>query len=265
MSLDLAFFREQGYQVCRGVLTAAEIQTLANFLNQACLESCEQLQNHLNLPDMRALGDFLAACEQDPARFSALPGELRQILVGHFELETRLNPVLWTIPRSAGIQQLLAAVFPGQFVQMHMPPTARFVLPGHRWSGVPPHQDIAYNRHMQDFMTIWVPLVPIDTQCGGVIVHAGTGALAEQPLQSPEPSKSPLFWQSGVADLRGAKIQPEFEPGDVLLLNRWIVHESAPNHSDRTRLSVDCRFFTGTSQKHALDLQHWHVIEPALC
>jgi len=265
MSMDLTFFQQHGYQVCRGVLNAAEIARLSEFLNLALQQCTQQLQNILNLPDLQALGDFLEACEQEPARFEALPADIRQMLVGHFSLETRLSPVLWTIPRSAGIQDLLAAVFPGQTVKMHMPPTARFVLPGHRWSGVPPHQDISYNRHMMDFVTIWVPLVPIDAQCGGVVIHEGTGDLPEQPLMPPSPNTAKLFWQSGVADLGHTKIQPEFEPGDVLLLNRWVLHASAPNLSERTRLSVDCRFFTGQSQKHALDLQHWQVLEPVSC
>lgn len=265
MKFDLDFFRQQGYQVCRGVLNASEIQVLHALLAQAQVQACQELQSALELPELSDLGAFMSACEREPARFEALPLELRQLLVGHFSLETRLDPVLWTIPRSAGIQALLAEIFPGQRVGMHMPPTARFILPGHRWSGVPVHQDISYNRHMQDFVTIWLPLVPIDARCGGVIIHGGTGALPEQPLPAEDARPFPLFWQSELPDLGYPQIQPEFEPGDVLLLNPWVLHASAPNLSDYTRLSVDCRFFIGSSQKHSLDLQHWQVLEPSPC
>lgn len=262
MTPNLDLFRQVGYQVCRGVLTGAEIATLHDFLQGAQIQAQQQLLSCLNLPEPESLADFLAGCEQEPERFDVLPTEIRSMLVGHLSLETRLNPLLWTIPRSAGIQALLAEIFPGQPVYMHMPPTARFVLPGHRWSGVPAHQDISYNRHMSDFVTVWVPLVPIDAACGGVIVHAGSGGMPEQPLLPVETNHAKLFWQSGVADLGFFKDQPTFVPGDVLLLNPWIVHESAPNLSDRVRLSVDCRFFTGSSRKHALDLLHWQVMEP---
>jgi hypothetical protein len=116
MKFELDFFRQQGYQVCRGVLNASEIQVLHALLAQAQAQACLQLQRALELPDISELGAFMSACEREPARFEALPAETRQILVGHLSLETRLDPVLWTIPRSAGIQALLAEIFPGQRV-----------------------------------------------------------------------------------------------------------------------------------------------------
>jgi hypothetical protein len=255
---NLNQFQQAGFQVCRNVLSASEIADLQAFLNLAMHKSCEYLLHELNLTQTSDLIDFMAICEQEPSKFESLPSATRSILVGHFELETRLNPSLWVIPRSKGIQSLLNDVFSQQKVFMHMPPTARFVLPGNRWAGVPAHQDLSYNRHMQDFVTIWVPLVEIDKSCGGVVVHKGSGQLSEQP----QISQSKLFWQSAVADLGYEKFQPDMNPGDVLLLNRWVVHESAPNHSQQTRLSIDCRFFTGSSAKHALDLQTWQVLEP---
>ena len=55
-------------------------------------------------------------------------------------------------------------------------------------------------------------------------------------------------------------------PGDCLVLNRWVVHGSVANTSDRTRVSTDFRFFPSreTSTKHYLDMQEWRVIDPAV-
>ncbi len=52
--------------------------------------------------------------------------------------------------------------------------------------------------------------------------------------------------------------------GDVLILSKWILHESMPNRSNKTRISTDFRFFTESerSTKHFLDMQSWQVSEP---
>jgi len=193
--------------------------------------------------------------EQEPSLFADLSADLRQILVGHFQLKTRLDPMLWAIPRSPRVKALLAQLYPEQSVHMHMPPTARFVLPENRWAGVPAHQDISYNRHMRDFVTLWTPFVPIDSLCGGVIFYKGTGHLPEQPQAEPEK----LFWQGAVSDTGWVKEQPVLKPGDGLILNPWVIHESAPNLSQTLRISIDSRYFVGPLEKHALNLDTWEV------
>ena len=60
---------------------------------------------------------------------------------------------------------------------MHMPPTARFILPGNSAAAVPPHQDVSYNHHLTDFITAWVPFHPIDEESGGVAVFSGSQAV----------------------------------------------------------------------------------------
>jgi ectoine hydroxylase-related dioxygenase (phytanoyl-CoA dioxygenase family) len=53
-------------------------------------------------------------------------------------------------------------------------------------------------------------------------------------------------------------------PGDVLALNPMVIHRSMPNRSERTRFSIDFRFFgdADTSAKHFLDLRTWQVVAP---
>ena len=59
MKFELDFFRQQGYQVCRGVLNASEIQVLHALLAQAQAQACLQLQRALELPELSDLGAFM--------------------------------------------------------------------------------------------------------------------------------------------------------------------------------------------------------------
>lgn len=256
---DLSPFFRQGFQHLPKVISLETLTEIRQFLVQALDDVCLQLQKDFpTLQHLSQIPELMYSLEADPARFDALAFATRSMLVGHFSLETRLNPILWGIARSSALQAVLSEVFAGQPFAMHMPPTARYILPYHRWAAVPPHQDISYNRHMANFVTVWTPLVPITPDCGGVIFFENTGHLPEQLQTSPQR----LFWQRGV-DVQGfSALMPELLPGDILLINPWVVHASAPNHSSRIRLSIDCRFFTGRSQKHSLDLKTWQVREP---
>jgi ectoine hydroxylase-related dioxygenase (phytanoyl-CoA dioxygenase family) len=131
-------------------------------------------------------------------------------------------------------------------------------LPGSRTAGVPAHQDRSYNGHLPRFVTAWIPFVPIDDVCGGVAVYVG----GTRELRNVAEQTGPWIGACRTDDLQ--RVQPGFELGDVLLLSDWVVHASVPNASQRTRRSIDYRFFAGgRSGKHALDLETFAVIAPA--
>jgi len=184
----------------------------------------------------------------------------RDTLSGHNSLATRLSPELRKIPSCPKLLQIVRNLLGSDTVFMHMPPTARFVLPGNAHAGTPPHQDVTYNQHMVDFVVIWVPLVDIDDECGGVVVYENTGRLPEQPLGA----RASAFWQGGV-DVSGFKaVHCKLRRGDILALNRFVVHSSMPNTSSRTRYSIDHRFFAARNltSKHYLDMQSLVVVDP---
>ena len=226
--------------------------------------------------ESRIADEVAAACAEvdcgDPADLVSHIGRLaqgggagltkatRDTLSGHFSLATRLSKDLWRVPRSPRLRTLLQTVLRAQGLCMHMPPTSRFVLPGNTYAGVPAHQDISYNRHMSDFATVWVPFVDIDEACGGVKVYRGSGVAVER-LASEEKDQ---FWLKGAPTEGFDPIHCVMQVGDALLLNRWIVHESMPNRSTRTRISTDFRFFAERerSSKHYLDMQQWKVFAP---
>lgn len=256
--IDTTFFHEQGFQVVRGLIPQDLIREVRHFLETRMLASLNVVKAELPFAELSELVHHPVL--EDPERFHALSPQVRSIVSGHFDLDTRLAAELRLIPRSAPVRELIGQIFPGQGLRMHMPPTARFILPHNRLAGVPAHQDISYNKHMSDFVTMWCALVPTDQQCGGVLIHKGSQHLPEQPV-----SLDKTFWLEGLPDQGFEKVFFEMQPGDVLLLNRWIVHESMANRSDRIRFSVDHRFFgtQATSSKHYLELDTGEVIPPS--
>jgi len=208
--------------------------------------------------DPRDLVSHIGHLAQDGG--TRLSKATRDTLSGHFSLSTRLSEELWRVPRSPRLRTLLQSVLSSSSLRMHMPPTSRFVLPGNTYAGVPAHQDISYNRHMSDFVTVWVPFVDIDEACGGVRVYRGSGEKIERLAREEKDQ----FWLKGAPTDGFDPVHCVMQAGDVLLLSRWVVHESMPNRSFRTRISTDFRFFAERehSSKHFLDMQQWHVVAP---
>ncbi len=257
---DTRLFHEQGYQVIRGLLPSDVLREVGDFLRSEADRALEQLCSLWGLSCLAQIPAKINSLADD-RQLQRMDPALRQIMSGHFPLETRLSRRLWAIPRLTCVQAMLRQALRYDELFMHMPPTARFVLPGNVHAGVPAHQDVSYNRHMTDFLTLWVPFTVIDEQCGGVTVFPGSERQPELPTDATQ-----RFWRTGVPTAGYERIHCIMNPGDALLLNPWIIHESAPNRSQRTRISIDFRFFSGRSAslKHCLDLRRWTVLEPPL-
>ncbi len=150
---------------------------------------------------------------------------------GQFPLAVRLEPIMRAIPVYLANDPLLHRTLDTKHLRCHWPPMARWVAPGDAAALWAPHRDTEYNSHIDgDFVTVWVPLVPIDEKCGGLTVGWGLVPM---------------------------------ELGDAVILSKDCLHASMPNLSDRPRVSVDYRFFgeaTGSS-KHYLDLAEDRIVE----
>ncbi len=257
--MDLTHFHTHGYQIIPGLIDREVVGSLLTYLASDADDALMLLMADLRCDDVASLCRRIdeVAARHD---FEKVPKEQRMVMSGHFPLETRLSRTLWQIPRLAAVRALLEQIFQHTELYMHMPPTARFVVPGNQHAAVPAHQDVSYNKHMSDFVTLWVPLTRIDDQCGGVAVFPGSG----QPVERLE-NFDQKFWLRGVTTEGLPRVHCTMEVGDALLLNKWIVHESVANISSRIRYSIDHRFFSGRdlSSKHLLDMQQWRVIEPA--
>jgi len=255
---DCSFFRAEGYQLFRGLLPKSVIFGVHDFLLAAMRRSLSDLA-YLGLDPNDITGSSRTAQHLAETR-PDLDTATRITLMGHFPLRDRLAQELWAIPRIPALRAMLSDALGSDRLFMHMPPTARFILPGNSSAGVPPHQDISYNGHMPPFVVLWVPLVEIDAECGGMAVYQGTKDLPPQPATvNADGWLSPI----DVSAYKRIDCQP-MAPGDCLLFGPNLAHGSMPNLSNRVRLSIDFRFFAdGTSGKHALDMQSWEVLEPA--
>jgi hypothetical protein len=252
---SLDSLRSHGSQIVRGLIEPEVIETVHRFLSSSIADADAILgKAGLSVSDPEFGARTADISEPD------LPPDVASVLLGHFPLETRLSRVLWSIARLPDVQELMRTVLDSEPLFMHLPPTARYVLPHNRRAAVPPHQDVSYNRHMADFAIMWVPLVSIDEHCGGVAVYDGSHLGGEQ-----QRGADGAGWLGATrTDGLQRSVCAPMEPGDVLLLDRWIIHESVANESPDTRISVDYRFFGGPpkSDKHYLDFQTMEVIEP---
>ena len=137
---------------------------------------------------------------------------------------------------------------------------ARFIVPNNSNAAVPFHQDISYNQHLSEFITVWLPLVDIDEECGGVVVANDPGKL----------EKSVVYQSDGIW-LEGLKPNPSdlkncvpMSPGDGLLFRKTVIHGSMKNTSNRIRFSLDLRYFPGhlSSKKHFMKIETGEICEP---
>jgi hypothetical protein len=254
-------FRDEGIVVIKQALPTDVCRATHDYLSSALAGMADLFARHgiaLDAPD----------CGQEVARLldapAAVPPADRHVLLGHFPLPVRLDEALWQIPLALAQQPFLYELLRARKLFVHMPPTARFVLPGNFNAAVPAHQDVSYNKHLGPFCVVWAPLVAIDRACGGMAVYPrthGRGELFAGGAVAPANG-----WIPGVdvAGLERVELYP-LAPGDVVVMGNETVHASMPNLSARTRLSVDFRFFgdNSRSSKHYLDLAARRVVAPA--
>lgn len=139
----------------------------------------------------------------------------------------------------------------------------RCVAPGQE-TGTPPHYDIVYmGRGTKNLYTAWAPMGRIDYQLGGLMIlenshkherlkqgygqrdvdaycinkaddqnlhaYGGNGWLTNDPVRLRR-------------SMHGRWLTTEFNPGDIVIFEMFLVHGSLDNHSDRFRLSTDSRY-----------------------
>jgi hypothetical protein len=255
-------FRDEGLVAVAGALPQSVVREVTDFLATA-LDDISRLfaKYAIELRDPDAGAKVERLLDADAAK---VPAEDRHVLLGHFPLAVRLDETLWRIPLALAEQSFLYEVLGAKRLFVHMPPTARFVLPGNLKAAVPAHQDVTYNKHLGPFCVVWVPLVEIDGACGGMAVFPrtqGRGELHRGATVAPSDGWIPPIDTSG---FERVELQP-LSPGDVAVMSNETVHESMPNRSSRIRLSVDFRFFgdNSSSSKHYLDLAERRVVAPA--
>jgi len=146
---------------------------------------------------------------------------------------------------SKGMRQLMERVF-GQPIFMFQGTNIRYSLPHNRLHVTPPHQDHFFIRGNSEFRTLWVPLMEIGRDVGGLAVALGShkrGLWEHREQENVYPYQMKGRKQSGVAleNIGELWLTTDYRPGDVLVFHSLMLHWALPNCSDRVRLSLDAR------------------------
>jgi len=137
----------------------------------------------------------------------------------------------------------------------------RCVAPG---MGTPPHADVVYmGRGTKQLYTAWTPLSDIDLAMGGLMVLEGShhnerlrngyGARDVDSYCENDPqdeartaiglngwlSTDPVGLQKG---MQGRWLTAQYQLGDVLIFNIYLVHGALDNRCSRFRISADSRY-----------------------
>jgi ectoine hydroxylase-related dioxygenase (phytanoyl-CoA dioxygenase family) len=110
----------------------------------------------------------------------------------------------------------------------------KYILRASKAPGYPPHQDfISWPFFPKSFTTVLVALDSISAENGGLSFYKGSHKLG---LLTPADGD---FHNISRAKFEGfEKVTFAMNPGDVVIFNAFIIHESEANHSGRPRRSM---------------------------
>ncbi len=113
--------------------------------------------------------------------------------------------------------------------------------------GAGPHQDAnpSFGYNADEFFTTWYPLMEINQSIGGLAVAPGSHMYGLMDHEGIVPSTQKLEASRAASVVAPEELKwatAEYRPGDVVIFSSRTVHRGMPNHSDRIRLSVDCRY-----------------------
>lgn len=230
-------FSSKGWRHEKGALGPERVADLVNFLKQRHQIVRESFEAWVGRQTDLSYAEHQARLPEYETR--EIPPDFRNFLVGQFDLETRLDPIVQELLSTPALMDRLKDFCRTDEYFVHYPPMIRFKVPEAKESLVPVHQDTAYNQHLSDFMTAWLPLTDIDDDCGGIIVYEGSQFADEVPHQA-----SGAWANRSSVDLSDySPTHVHMKAGDLLLFPKNLFHESAPHRSERIRYSIDFRIF----------------------
>jgi hypothetical protein len=272
-------YEQQGYLLLKHIIKPDIINRLRDFVYTQFIEQLQALWKQMHAPipqifslqDMEALKNYVNRMTSQKSRFEALPKDLQHLLRGEFPLSVRLKQEFLAIIDAEALMDVLKTLSNritgtssqhGKGLRMHYPPMVRFKVPDLKQANVPLHQDWSYNAHMDQFVSVWVPLCKITEDCGGVNILEGSHRLGKLE------HKQQVVWGNYVGEefLRRGYVDKHIlmDLGDALLFGPYTLHYSHDNASLQARCSIDYRFFPSTvySSKHYFDLQTKRIVQP---
>jgi 1-deoxypentalenic acid 11beta-hydroxylase len=224
-----ALFAEEGYLFFRGVLKAEEVQAAKLDLIRAL-----QKQGVVKAGATEALWTGAGIENIDDSE-----------LYGTASYQKVLE--------SKHTLQFMEQIF-GEPVFMFKSTTLRYALPNDPARVSPPHQDFFFVRFSQTFRTLWVPLMDIDEQVGGLVLGARTHKRGLLDHVEQEGVYSYVFKgrkQRGIPleSVSQLGVTTNYHAGDLLIFHHLMIHWALPNRSDRLRLSFDGRCQPATAAR----------------
>lgn len=228
-------FGRRGWHHEEQLLSSQEVDDLIAFFDQRREQTEKAFRAWAGEPQELSYTQHQARLPDYEAR--DLPPDYRNFLVGQFDLETRLHERILDLLSTPSLTSFIRRFCGSENYYLHYPPMIRFKAPGAKESLVPVHQDTAYNPHLKDFLTAWLPLTDIDDACGGVIVYTGSQELPESKHEA-----SGAWANRSSVDLSNyERKHVHMKAGDLLLFAKGLFHESAPHTASHLRYSVDFR------------------------
>lgn len=254
----IAHYRHFGFAHFKQVIPNALLHDIKSYLvdELSQLDALCQQRHQVSLYD----ADELASTFQ--GKLDQIPRDDRFLFSGEFPTKTRLESRVEQILKCSQLNDLAKFLLECQTVFAHLPVMARYIMPHNRISAVPPHRDDQYNSHMSNFVTVWIPLVDIDEQCGGVNFYPQTPS--ERRTTATIATRDEYFWQAPISVENMASEMPQLSVGDILIFTPDVIHGSAANTSSQIRYSLDIRLFSerDTSSKFNLNLTTGERISP---
>jgi hypothetical protein len=229
-------FGPSGWQVEPQLLDSATVSAAHDFLDERRLTLQRQFEQWVGEPlDEKGYAFHQGQVKEYEAR--GLPKDLRHYLRGEFDLQTRLDERLVRVLSTPKCKTFFPRFLETDGYVIHHPPMVRFKVADAPSSVLPPHQDAPYNAHLNDFLTVWVPLVDIDEDCGGLIIYDGSHTTELVPHVASGAWEAQATGDHSSFPTRHVLMQVR----DILMFPPSLLHESAPHRSVRIRYSIDFR------------------------
>lgn len=159
----------------------------------------------------------------------------KKIITGHYPLKFRLK-IFKKLITERKLMNKLKKILNTKKIYIYIPTMSRYALPNCKLSLTPWHDDSSYNPHFKKFVTVWIPLIPINKRIGGICFLNDSQVKAKN-----ETKKKEVFFSKYKLSKKPSVRHYECNIGDALIFNNRTIHKSVLNKSKIIRYSIDFR------------------------
>lgn len=181
----------------------------------------------------------------------------KKIITGHFPLKFRLK-IFRKLITEKKLINTLKKILKTKNIYIYIPTMSRYALPNCKLSLTPWHDDSSYTPQFKKFITVWIPLIPINKKIGGICFLNDTQTKAKNETKDKE-----VFFSQYKLSKKPSIRHYECNVGDALIFNNKTVHKSLLNKSKIIRYSIDFRVSSSKADnKHCYSVKEKKIILP---